>query len=111
MGAANKPINFNLMMIGDGGVGKTSIMKRYVNKKFDPNKIATSGVDFLTVKYKSKDGKNVCRVKIWDTAGQERFRQLTMSFFRDADGVIVCFDLTKYDTFRNVRDWVSFLLQ
>ena len=44
--AANKPINFNLMMIGDGGVGKTSIMKRYVNKKFDPNKIATSGVDF-----------------------------------------------------------------
>lgn len=44
--AAKKPINFNLMMIGDGGVGKTSIMKRYVNKKFDPNKIATTGVDF-----------------------------------------------------------------
>ena len=42
----NKLISFNLMMIGDGGVGKTSIMKRYVNKKFDPNKIATSGVDF-----------------------------------------------------------------
>ena len=45
------------MMIGDGSVGKTSIMKRYVNKKFDPNKIATAGIDFQTVKYESKESK------------------------------------------------------
>ena len=50
------------------------MMKRYVNKKFDPNKIATSGVDFQIVKYKSKKTNHNCRVKIWDTAGQERFR-------------------------------------
>ena len=49
----SKPIHFNLMMIGDQSVGKTSIMKRYVNKKFDANKIATTGVDFSTVRYKS----------------------------------------------------------
>ena len=52
--AAGKPVNFNLMMIGDGGVGKTSIMKRYVNKKFDPNRLATTGIDFQTVQYKSE---------------------------------------------------------
>ena len=49
----------------------------------------------------------MCRVKIWDTAGQERYRQLTNSFFRDADGVIVTFDLTSQDTFLSVSDWIQ----
>ena len=87
-------------------MGKTSIMKRYVNKKFDPSKMATSGIDFSLVKYKSEEGED-CRVKIWDTAGQDRFRQLTNSFFKDADGVIVTFDLTAHESFLNVRDWIS----
>ena len=87
-------------------MGKTSIMKRYVNKKFDPSKMATSGIDFQLVKYKSEEGED-CRVKIWDTAGQDRFRQLTNSFFKDADGVIIAFDLTSHETFLNVRDWIS----
>ena len=99
-------LHFNLLLIGDQAVGKTSIMKRYVNKKFDANKIATSGVDFCTTKYRSEEGED-CRVKIWDTAGQERFRQLTTSFFKDADGVIITFDLTNHETFLNVRDWIA----
>ena len=49
----------------------------------------------------------MCRVKIWDTAGQERYRQLTNSFFRDVDGVIVTFDLTSQDTFLSVSDWIQ----
>ena len=61
-------------MIGDASVGKTSILRRHVNKKFDMNKIPTTGVDFQTVKYTSLDGNHLCRIKIWDTAGQERFR-------------------------------------
>ena len=60
--------HFNLIFIGDQGVGKTCILKRYVNKKFDHNKMATSGVDFSNVKYTSTSGED-CRVKIWDTAG------------------------------------------
>ena len=99
-------LHFNLLLIGDQAVGKTSIMKRYVQKKFDPQKHATSGVDFCTCKYQSEEGED-CRVKIWDTAGQERFRQLTNSFFKDADGVIVTFDLTDRETFLNVRDWIA----
>ena len=104
---AAKPISLNLILIGDGSVGKTALMKRYVNKKFDPNKAATVGVDWQIVKYTSRDKKTQCKVKIWDTAGQERFRQLTYSFFRDADGVIVTFDLTQHQTFINVRDWIN----
>ena len=105
------PLAFNLMMIGDGAVGKTSIMKRYVSKKFDQNRLATTGVDFQIVKYKSEVHNRLCKVKIWDTAGQDRYRQLTRSFFRDAEGVIVVFDLTRQDTFINVRDWISNLLK
>ena len=81
-------------------------MKRYVNKKFDSAKFATTGVDFCTTKYSSETGED-CRVKIWDTAGQERFRMLTNSFFKDADGVIVTFDLTFHDSFLNSRDWIN----
>ena len=64
----NDYINFNLLMVGDSGVGKTSILNRYVKKKFDINKIATSGVDFQLIKHTSPDGDK-CRIKIWDTAG------------------------------------------
>ena len=99
-------MNINLLIIGDTSVGKTSILKRYVNKKFDPNKMSTSGVDFMMVKYQSENGED-CRVKIWDTAGQERFRQLTNSFFKDADGVIITFDLCNETSFRNVKDWIN----
>ena len=84
-----------MILIGDQGVGKTCILKRYVNKKFDHNKMATSGVDFSNVKYTSTSGED-CRVKIWDTAGQERYRGLTNSFFKEADGIIVVFDLTNH---------------
>ena len=58
------------------------------------------------VTYKSDDGVD-CRVKIWDTAGQERFRQLTNSFFKDADGVFVIFNLASQESFDNTKDWIS----
>ena len=105
-GNANEFINFNLLMVGDSGVGKTSILNRYVKKKFDINKIATSGVDFQLIKYVSADGDK-CRVKIWDTVGQERYRNLTSSFFKDADGAIIVYDLTSSQTFFNVKDWIN----
>lgn len=87
-------------------MGKTSILKRYVNKKFDHSKMATSGVDFQSIRYTSESGEE-CRVKLWDTAGQERYRTLTTTFIKDADGVLVVFDLNQQDTFHNVRDWID----
>ena len=68
--------------------------------------MATTGVDFCMVKYRSEEGED-CRVKIWDTAGQERFRNLTNTFFRDAKGVIIVFDLTNQVSFLNCRDWIG----
>ena len=58
-------------------------------------------------KYDPGDGSNPIAVKVWDTAGQERFRNLTYQFYRQADGIIIAFDLTQLESFKNVRQWVS----
>ena len=64
-----KPICFNVIMLGDSSVGKTELLKSYVKEKFDADKFATTGCDFLSVKYLSKDGNHDCIGKLWDTAG------------------------------------------
>ena len=61
------------MIIGDSGVGKTSIIRAFSNKPFKPTQLATTGVDSVVLKHEMADGTKV-RVKFWDTAGQERFR-------------------------------------
>ncbi len=65
----------HVMILGDGAVGKTSILKQYANQKFTNAHIKTIGVDFIQSKYKR--GEQEFDVKIWDTAGQERFKTIT----------------------------------
>ena len=81
-----------------------------MDKEFDEKHITTLGLDFATKKYKSKDGKEVS-VKIWDTAGQERFKTLTYAFYKRADGVIVAFDMTEQESFKNVTGWMESISQ
>mmetsp|Transcript_562 Transcript_562/g.780 ORF Transcript_562/g.780 Transcript_562/m.780 type:complete len:200 (+) Transcript_562:115-714(+) len=94
---------FKVLLIGDSGVGKSSILLRYTESIFTEASISNLGVDFKT-KTKEIDGKTY-RLQIWDTAGQERFRTMTSSFYRGAQGVIVVFDPTKVESFSNVRRW------
>lgn len=68
--------------------------------------MATIGLDFISATYKAPTGEDVA-VKIWDTAGQERFRTITQSFYKQANGVIVTFDLTNQKTFDNVKIWLA----
>jgi small GTP-binding protein len=68
--------------------------------------MATIGLDYFNTTYKSPSGDNL-PVKIWDTAGQDRFRTITYSFYRQANGVIVTFDLTNRDSFANVKTWLQ----
>lgn len=65
-----------------------------------------SGLDYISVKYESPDGKSI-PVKIWDTAGQERFKTITYSFYRQAQGVLICFDVTNRESFENVKNWID----
>ncbi|CAL5214594.1 unnamed protein product [Lathyrus oleraceus] len=92
---------FKLLMIGDSGVGKSSLLLRFTSDDFE-DLSPTIGVDFK-VKYVSMEGKKL-KLAIWDTAGQERFRTLTSSYYRGAQGIIMVYDVTRRETFTDLSE-------
>ena len=94
-----------LLIIGDSTVGKTSILSRFANGTFNSNYLATVGLDNFT-KDETIDDKNV-RIKIWDTAGQERYKALTKGFFRNAEGIMIVYDVTNQESFENLKNWIQ----
>lgn len=88
---------FKIVLIGDSGVGKSSLLLRFADDKFSETFISTIGVDF---RFKTCLINNR-RVKfqIWDTAGQERFRTVTSAYYRGADGALIVFDLSDKSSF------------
>ncbi|XP_072523674.1 ras-related protein Rab-18a [Salminus brasiliensis] len=94
-----------ILIIGESGVGKSSLLLRFTDDTFDPELGATIGVDFK-VKTVAIDG-NQTKLAIWDTAGQERFRTLTPSYYRGAQGVILVYDVTRQETFTKLSTWLS----
>ncbi|PFX19337.1 ras-related protein Rab-35-like [Stylophora pistillata] len=95
---------FKLLIIGDSGVGKSSLLLRFADNMFSGSYITTIGVDFKIRKI-NVDGEMV-KLQIWDTAGQERFRTITSTYYRGTHGVIVVYDVTSADTFVNVKRWL-----
>ena len=97
-----------ILLIGDSSVGKTSLIQRYVNGIFKDEKdvyLPTVGLDFYT-KHEIINNMNVL-VRLWDTAGQERFKSLTPNYFKNAEGVILTYDLTKMESFENLKYWIN----
>uniref|UniRef100_A0A8C5DND4 Ras-related protein Rab n=1 Tax=Gouania willdenowi TaxID=441366 RepID=A0A8C5DND4_GOUWI len=93
-----------VLVIGDLGVGKTSIIKRYVHQVFSQHYRATIGVDFA-LKVLSWDQQTVVRLQLWDIAGQERYGNMTRVYYREAVGALVVFDMTRLSTFQAVLKW------
>ncbi|MFX1379149.1 MAG: Rab family GTPase [Promethearchaeota archaeon] len=96
---------FKLCIFGAGGVGKTTLIRRFVTKVFEKNIKMTIGADFSIKKVQLDDKKITLR--IWDFAGEERFRVLLPSFAKGSDGGIFMFDTTRYSTIRDIDDWLS----
>ena len=95
---------FKLLLIGDSGAGKTSLLLRYANDTFSSTFISTISVDFEIRKIEL-DGKTI-KLQIWDTAGQERFGKMKSPYYRGAHGIIVVFDVTDQESFSNVKQWL-----
>lgn len=96
---------FKLLLIGDSGVGKSSLLLRFTTDTFDDIS-PTIGVDFK-LKMMTMKGKKL-KLTVWDTAGQERFRTLTSSYYRGAQGIILVYDVTRRETFTNLSDiWLK----
>uniref|UniRef100_A0A7S1IPA9 Ras-related protein Rab-18 n=1 Tax=Eutreptiella gymnastica TaxID=73025 RepID=A0A7S1IPA9_9EUGL len=96
---------FKLLLIGDSGVGKSSILLRFTDGTFDEDIGTTIGVDFK-VKVMQYRGQKI-KLTIWDTAGQERFRTLTSSYYRGAQGVVLVYDVTNQESFDNIQTWMN----
>jgi Ras-related protein Rab-1A len=96
---------FKVVMIGDSGVGKSSLLLRYTENQFTERHNATIGVDFKTQMMEVKE--NTIKLQIWDTAGQERFRNITSSYYRFCHCFILVFDTTNKESFINLDYWYN----
>lgn len=98
-----------LLLVGDSGVGKSCLLLRFVEDKFNPSFITTIGIDFKIRTIESK-GKKI-KLQVWDTAGQERFRTITTAYYRGAMGIVLIYDVTDARTFENVENWFQTVTQ
>jgi len=103
--SSDKSVTFKILTIGESGVGKTCILRRFVENKFLKNHLATIGIDFKT-KNLTINNKEI-KLKIWDTAGQERFRNITTQYYKGADGIVLVYDVTDDGSFEKIRDWMA----
>ncbi|KAG5245277.1 hypothetical protein OIU76_002572 [Salix suchowensis] len=101
----NKPRRalLKVIVLGDSGVGKTSLMNQYVYKKFTQHYKATIGADFVTKELQIDD--KLVTLQIWDTAGQERFQSLGSAFYRGADCCVLVYDVNVQKSFETLNNW------
>lgn len=94
-----------ILTLGECGVGKTSIILRFVENRFNKNHLITIGLDFKvkTIKVQEKRVK----IKIWDTAGQERFRSISCQYYRGTDGILLVYDVGNRKSFEKVSSWID----
>ncbi|MFX1257156.1 MAG: Rab family GTPase [Promethearchaeota archaeon] len=101
----SKPIVLKVLTAGEGGVGKTTLLNRYVEGHYSPETKMTIGVQFFLKEVKIDDKKVV--LQLWDFGGQERFRFLLESYAVGAKGALLMFDLTRTTTLENIEQWVN----
>jgi Ras-related protein Rab-21 len=97
--------NFKVVLLGEGCVGKTSLVLRYVEDKFNSSHVTTVQASFLNKKL-NIDGKRI-NLAIWDTAGQEKFHALGPIYYRSSNGAVLVYDITDEDSFQKVKSWVK----
>jgi len=96
---------FKFIIIGDAATGKSCLLHRFIDDKFNKDSSHTIGVEFGS-KIVEVGGKNV-KLQVWDTAGQERFRAVTRSYYRGAAGAILVYDITSRETYNHITSWLN----
>ena len=104
MAEENYDFIFKVLLLGNSDVGKSSLILRYVDQVWSDTFVPTIGVDFK-VKTLELQNKQI-KMQIWDTAGQERFRNVISSYFRGAHGILLIYDVTNRDSFKNLESWL-----
>lgn len=94
---------FKLVLVGDGGVGKTTFVKRHISGEFEKKYVATLGVEVRPLDFMTNFGK--LRFNVWDTAGQEKFGGLRDGYYIQGQCAIIMFDVTSRTTYKHVPNW------
>jgi len=101
---------FKIITLGDSGVGKTSIIKRYANNIFEDNNASSIGINYVT-KELFFNKKQKVSLKLIDTCGQERYKSLTRAFLQNTDAVLFVFALNDIESFNNIKEWMTLFYQ
>ena len=96
---------FKIILVGDSGVGKSSMLTRFVDEAYCNVFMSTIGVDFK-IKTLNIDNK-ICKIQVWDTAGQEKYKSITNVYYRGAQACIIVYDVTDRMSFQNVYNWIQ----
>ncbi len=97
---------YKVCVVGDGGVGKTSMVLRYCENTFKENYIMTIGSNFSTKQVELEEYPNyLVKLQLWDLAGQKHFSFVRPPFYRGGSGIIYTFDLTRRSSFQNILEW------
>ena len=95
---------FKVLLLGNSNVGKSSLFLRFVDDIWNDTFVPTIGVDFK-IKTFNIDEKKI-KMQIWDTAGQERFKNIIASYYRGAHGILLIYDVTDKESFKNLSNWL-----
>ena len=99
-------ILYRIIALGDSGVGKTSILRRFAQGTFDEECLSTIGISFSFKEVKVKDGANI-KIKCIDTAGQEKYRALGKNYYKNAEGILFVFSLDNEESFNHIEEWIQ----
>ena len=93
------------ILIGESGVGKSCIIYRYINNKYDENSMSTTGANYITKHCEFEEYDKSILFQIWDTAGQEKYRGLAKIFYKDAKIIILVYDITNKKSFEEIKNY------
>lgn len=105
--AMKKRYQFKIVVAGDGGVGKTSLLNRYVSNKFITAMKMTIGTDFLSKTLETEDW--IIKLQLWDFGGEEEFRYILPYYYPGSHGVILAFDMNDFYTMMNLGEWLQII--
>ena len=101
-------LKYKMTLLGDTAVGKTSLFKKLTKEEFDPKIVSTIGIDKKTLNFNinTSKGEKEVEISLYDTAGQEKFRTISIFYFRDSKGLLVIYDISNFESFKNVEQWL-----
>ena len=98
-------ILYKILILGNSSVGKTSFLLRFCDEKFDYETFTTVGLDYKKKVIKRNEKK--IKLHIFITAGQERFRAIARNLYKNADGIVLMYDISNKKSFQDIKDWIN----